>query len=149
MPIYFYHQNEKPYGCFSNFSAHGFDLDGAWWPTSEHYFQAQKFAGTPHVETVRLAPTPMAAANVGRDRSLPLRADWDQVKDDVMRRAVLQKFAAHPDIRAILLGTGDETLVEKTTSDYYWGIGTQGGGKNMLGQILMEVRETLRKQGHR
>ena len=149
MPIYFYHQNEKPYGCFSNFSPHGFDLDGAWWPTSEHYFQAQKFAGTPHVETVRLAPTPMAAANVGRDRSLPLRADWDQVKDDVMRRAVLQKFAAHPDIRAILLGTGDETLVEKTTSDYYWGIGTQGGGKNMLGQILMEVRETLRKQGDR
>jgi ribA/ribD-fused uncharacterized protein len=149
MPIYFYHQNEKPYGCFSNFSAHGFDLDGAWWPTSEHYFQAQKFAGTPHVENVRLAPTPMAASNVGRDRSLPLRADWEQVKDDVMRRAVLQKFAAHPDIRAILLGTGDETLVEKTTSDYYWGIGTQGGGKNMLGQILMEVRETLRKQGDR
>jgi ribA/ribD-fused uncharacterized protein len=149
MPIYFYHQNEKPYGCFSNFSPHGFDLDGAWWPTSEHYFQAQKFAGTQHVETVRLAPTPMAAANVGRDRSLSLRADWEQVKDDVMRRAVLQKFTVHPDIRAILLGTGDETLVEKTTYDYYWGIGTQGGGKNMLGQILMEVRETLRKQGDR
>ena len=149
MPIYFYHQNEKPYGCFSNFSPHGFDLDGAWWPTSEHYFQAQKFAGTPHVETVRLAPTPMAAANVGRDRSLPLRADWDQVKDDVMRRAVLQKFTAHPSIRAILLGTGDETLIEKTTYDYYWGIGTEGTGKNMLGQILMEVRETLRPQSDR
>ncbi len=149
MPIYFYHQNEKPYGCFSNFSPHGFDLDGAWWPTSEHYFQAQKFAGTPHVETVRLAPTPMAAANVGRDRSLPLRADWDQVKDDVMRRAVLQKFTAHPSIRAILLGTGDETLIEKTTYDYYWGIGTEGTGKNMLGQILMEVRETLRQQSDR
>ena len=101
MPIYFYHQNERPYGCFSNFSAHGFDLDGAWWPTSEHYFQAQKFAGTPHVETVRLAPTAMAAANVGRDRSLPLRADWDQVKDDVMRRAVLQKFTAHPELQGL------------------------------------------------
>ena len=95
---------------------------------------------------MRLAPTPMAAANVGRDRSLPLRADWDQVKDDVMRRAVLQKFTAHPDIRAILLGTGDETLIEKTTYDYYWGVGTEGTGKNMLGKILMEVRETLRKQ---
>ena len=46
MTIYFYGADEVPYGCFSNFSDHGFDLDGVWWPTSEHYFQAQKFAGT-------------------------------------------------------------------------------------------------------
>jgi ribA/ribD-fused uncharacterized protein len=148
MPIYFYSTRDN-YGCFSNFSAHGLSLKGMWWPTSEHYFQAQKFAGTPHMETVRLAPTPMAAANAGRDRNLPLRADWEQVKDDVMRRAVLQKFTTYSDIRAILLGTGDETLIEKTTYDYYWGCGTQGTGKNMLGQILMEVRETLRKQSDR
>lgn len=37
---------------FSNFSAHGFELDGKWWPTSEHYFQAQKFVGTPHMEEI-------------------------------------------------------------------------------------------------
>ncbi|HKC73877.1 MAG TPA: NADAR family protein, partial [Chloroflexota bacterium] len=43
MTIYFYSTREKPYGCFSNFSPHGFELDGVWWPTSEHYFQAQKF----------------------------------------------------------------------------------------------------------
>ena len=146
MPIYFYHQNEKPYGCFSNFSRHGFELDGAWWPTSEHYYQAQKFAGTSHADEVRQAHTPMQAANIGRERSRPLRPDWQQVKDDVMRRAVLRKFEVHQDIQAILLGTGDELLVEKTTDDYYWGCGTNGSGKNMLGQILMEVRETLRSR---
>lgn len=43
MTIYFYSAREKPYGCFSNFSRHGFELDGQWWITSEHYFQAQKF----------------------------------------------------------------------------------------------------------
>jgi hypothetical protein len=47
MTIYFYVEREKPYGCFSNFSAHGFMLDELYWATSEHYFQAQKFIDTP------------------------------------------------------------------------------------------------------
>lgn len=147
MPIHFYSVRERPYGCFSNFSAHGFTLDGLWWPTSEHYFQAQKFAGTPHAEAVRLAPTPKEAAEMGRDRARPLRSDWKAVKDDVMRRAVLAKFTAHPDIRAVLLGTGEEPLVEATTGDYYWGRGSTGTGLNMLGLILMETRERLRRSG--
>ncbi len=145
MPIYFYRERDNPYGCFSNFSPHGFELDGQFWPTSEHYFQAQKFAETPHVETVRLASKPMDAANLGRDRSLPLRPDWDAVKDDAMRRAVRAKFDAHADIRAVLLGTGEEYLIENALSDYYWGCGADRTGKNMLGRILMETRDALRK----
>jgi ribA/ribD-fused uncharacterized protein len=81
---------------------------------------------------------------MGRERSRPLRSDWEQVKDDVMRAAVLQKFLTHQDIQQTLLGTGDEELVEATTNDYYWGCGTNGTGKNMLGKILMEVRAELR-----
>ncbi|MFC4997932.1 NADAR family protein [Dactylosporangium cerinum] len=72
---------------FSNFSGHGFDLDGHRWTTSEHYFQAQKFPGTRHAELIRRTATPLRAAELGRDRSLPLRRDWERVKDDVMRRA--------------------------------------------------------------
>lgn len=144
MTICFYSTRERPYGCFSNFSRHRFELDGKWWSTSEHYFQAQKFAGTPHLERVRQAPSAKAAAALGRDRSLPLRADWDAVKDDVMRRAVLQKFSTHPELRAILLATGEELIVENAPKDYYWGSGTDGSGQNRLGQILMEVRAILR-----
>ena len=144
MTIYFYAVREKPYGCFSNFSAHGFMLDDLYWATSEHYFQAQKFIGTPYLEKVRQTKTPKDAANMGRDRSLPLRSDWEQVKDDVMRKAVLQKFKTHADIRDILLATADESLVENSPSDYYWGCGKDGSGKNKLGQILMEVRGCLR-----
>lgn len=146
MPIYFYGSKEQPYGCFSNFSAHGFELDGLWWPTSEHYFQAQKFAGTPHVEEVRRAQSPKQAAMRGRSRARPLRADWEQVKDDVMRRGVLRKFETHADLRATLLGTGDEEIIENAPHDYYWGCGSDGSGKNRLGQILMEVRATLRER---
>jgi ribA/ribD-fused uncharacterized protein len=146
MAIYFYSVREKPYGCFSNFSRHGFELDGKCWPTSEHYFQAQKFAGTPHEEDVRRAKSPKQAATWGRERSRPLRDDWEAVKDDVMRRAVRRKFETHEDIRAVLLGTGDEEIVENAPGDYYWGCGKDGSGKNMLGIILMEVRAELRKR---
>ncbi|MEB3338341.1 MAG: NADAR family protein [Leptolyngbyaceae bacterium] len=144
MTIYFYVEREIPYGCFSNFSAHGFVLDELYWTTSEHYFQAQKFVGTPHLETVRQRKTPKDAANLGRDRALPLRPDWEQVKDDIMRQAVLCKFQTHADIRAILLSTGEKVLVENSPIDYYWGCGKDGSGKNKLGLILMEVRESLR-----
>jgi N-glycosidase YbiA len=143
--IYFYRVND-PYGCFSNFSPHGFEADGRHWPTSEHYFQAKKFAGTAYEEQVRTSPTPMAAARLGRDRSLPLRQDWEAVKDNIMREAVRLKFSANREICNILLATGDEELVEKTTDDYYWGCGTQGTGQNMLGRILMELREQLRRE---
>ncbi|MBW4509882.1 MAG: NADAR family protein [Scytonematopsis contorta HA4267-MV1] len=143
MTICFYNTVDK-YGCFSNFSRHGFELDGLYWMTSEHYFQAQKFPNTPHLEEIRLAKTPKQAAIMGRDRRLPLRPDWEQVKDDVMRSAVLRKFQTHADIREILLSTGDEELVENAPGDYYWGCGKDGTGKNMLGIILMEIREIIR-----
>ena len=62
--IVFYRVNE-PYGEFSNFSPHPFELKGKSWPTSEHDFQAQKFAGTEHEESVRQAKSPMVAAAWG------------------------------------------------------------------------------------
>ncbi|MBD2498999.1 NADAR family protein [Nostoc sp. FACHB-280] len=145
MTIYFYSTREQ-YGCFSNFSAHGFVLEDLYWYTSEHYFQAQKFVGTFHLEQIRLAKTPKEAAKMGRERSRPLRPDWEQVKDGIMKKAVLCKFETHPDIREILLSTGDEEIVENSPIDYYWGCGADGSGKNMLGIILMEVREILRPE---
>ena len=80
---------------------------------------------------------------MGRERSRPLRSDWQLVKDDIMRQAVLRKFATHADILMVLVSTGDELLVEKSPTDYYWGCGADGSGKNILGVILMEVREIL------
>jgi hypothetical protein len=114
--------------------------------TSEHYFQAQKFAGTPHEEIIRNAASPKIAANMGRSRKRPLRKDWEAVKEVVMRKAVLQKFETHPDIRAVLLATGDEDIVENAPSDDYWGCGADGSGQNRLGKILMEVRVILKKR---
>ena len=144
MAIYFYRIQEE-YGAFSNFSRHGVELDGAWWPTTEHYFQAQKFEDESYREKIRLAETPRIAADLGRSRAVPLRANWESVKDDVMYRAVLTKFQMHAEILQTLLSTGDEEIIEKTTGDLYWGCGTNGSGKNRLGIILMRVRDQLRQ----
>lgn len=148
MTIYFYTTNDQ-YGEFSNFSKYGIELDGLWWPTSEHYFQAQKFTDPEYQEKIRRAPDPKTAANLGRSRDVPIREDWEQVKDDVMRAAVLKKFQTHPKLLNLLLGTGDSRLVENAPGDYYWGCGADGSGKNRLGQILVEVRQQLRKQGEK
>ena len=146
MTIRFYRTSETPYGCFSNFSAHPLMLDGVRWPTSEHYFQAQKFADTLYVEDIRKEASPAIAARMGRSRTHPIRADWEQVKDDAMRRAVYAKFAQHANIRAVLFSTGDEEIIEDAPNDYYWGCGASGTGKNMLGIILMETRAALRTE---
>jgi ribA/ribD-fused uncharacterized protein len=144
MTIYFYSSREKPYGCFSNFSQHAFELDGAWWPTSEHYFQVQKFAGTPYAEQIRQARTALTAAKKGRQRSYPLRSDWEQVKDQVIFQGVLRKFEMHGDIRSILLETGEERLIENAPKVYYWGCGADGSGQNKLGKLLMSIRSLFR-----
>jgi ribA/ribD-fused uncharacterized protein len=151
MTIYFYSTRENPYGCFSNFSQHGFELDRFWWATSEHYFQAQKFVDTdrPWFDKIREVKTPKESAKMGRDRKHPLRSDWERVKDEIMQQAVLQKFKTHADIREILLATGNELIVENSPIDYYWGCGKDGSGKNRLGEILMAVREILRQQQNR
>jgi len=143
--IYFYSTSGE-YGCFSNFYRSRITLDGKTWPTSEHYFQAQKFAGTEMLGHVLRAKTPAEAARLGRSRKHPLRRDWESVKDGIMRKVVLAKFSQHADLRAILLGTGDAQLVEHTAKDSYWADGGDGSGRNRLGQILMSVREELRQQ---
>ena len=140
--IQFYRVSD-PFGCFSNFAAYPIALDGQVWPTAEHYFQAQKFVDTSYREQIRSSATPMEAARLGRDRTRGLRQDWDRIKDEVMYRVVLAKFTQHPDIKTMLLSAGNARLVEHTKSDSYWADGGDGCGKNMLGQILMHVRDEL------
>ena len=141
--IHFYHEAD-PYGAFSNFAPFPVELDGKTWPTSEHYFQAAKFPGTEHQAEILKARTAGIAARMGRDRGRPLRADWEEVKDGIMLTVVRAKFTQHEALRQLLLGTGDAVLVEHTYKDAYWGDGGDGSGKNMLGKVLMQVRDELR-----
>lgn len=141
-----FYRTRDAFGFLSNFAAYPITLKGKQWPTSEHYFQAQKFAGTEHEIAIRKARSPMIAARMGRDRARPLRKDWERVKDSVMRDAILAKFSQHTAIRELLLNTGDAALIEHTAHDSYWGDGDDGSGKNRLGTVLMDVRAKLRAE---
>ena len=135
------------FGQFSNFAPFSIRLKGRTLPTTEHYFQAQKFTGTDHERDDWQTKSPMIAARLGRSRAHPLRQDWEQVKDGIMREALEAKFTQHPKLKALLLLTGDAELVEHTRNDAYWGDGGDGTGKNRLGQLLMELRASFRTTG--
>lgn len=140
-----FYKVRDPYGEFSNFSSFGFiDDENIYWSTSEHYFQAKKFESQVLQERIRKMVYPMDAAIEGRNRSNPLRDDWEDIKDDVMRYAVYQKFKQNLVLKELLLSTGNWPIIEHTANDSYWGDGGDGSGKNKLGHILMEVRKQLR-----
>lgn len=146
--ILFYRTTE-PYGAFSNFSKHPIELDGRTWPTTEHYFQAQKFLGTDEewLNKIATASSARAAADMGRDRDKPLRPDWEKVKEEVMLKAIKAKFTQYEGLKALLLSTEDAELVEHTRNDSYWADGGDGTGKNRLGVLLMVLRDLLRSEG--
>eukprot|EP00731_Ephydatia_muelleri_P002175 Em0001g2175a len=144
-PIRFYNRDD-PYYEFTNFYECAISIDGKKWNTSEHYFQAQKFVGTPYMEVVRNMQRPRDAFDLSRDPSVSpwLRSDWEEVKLNVMYKALLVKFSQHEDLKTILLDTGNRELIEHTSNDSYWGDGGDSRGQNNLGKLLMRVREVLR-----
>lgn len=87
------------------------------------------------------APTPNLAKSLGRQASL--RSDWEQEKDDVMRKALYQKAQQCKEFRELLKSTGQHILIEASPFDSYWGEGRPKDGLNRLGELLMELRSTL------
>lgn len=136
------------YGPFSNFSRHPVTIGKKKYRTTEHFYQAQKFVKTDslHANKIAKAPRPREAADMGRDRSKKLRKDWESVKVGIMRQALRAKAAQNPSVKELLLSTGDSKIVEDSPKDWYWGCGSDGKGKNMLGRLWMEVREEIRSK---
>lgn len=138
-----FYSTQDEFGELSNFAHFPIKLDGKMWHTTEHYFQAQKFADKQYQEKIRSEKSPMIAARLGRDRKQKLRKDWESVKNNVMKKALLAKFTQHEDLKNLLISTGEAKLIEHTENDAYWGDGGDEKGKNVLGILLMQVREEL------
>jgi ribA/ribD-fused uncharacterized protein len=138
----FYSVN-APYGEFSNFALFPIEIDGVIWATSEHYYQAHKYDDPALIEWVRSAPTPFEAAKRGRDKTIPKRVDWDELKDHFMTVAVREKIRAYPELALLLKLTGHARLFEHTKNDCYWGDCGDRTGKNKLGLLLEEIRTGL------
>ena len=67
----------------------------------------------------------------------------DIVKEEIMYKACYAKYTQHKDLKELLLNTKDAILQEDSPRDYEWGIGATGTGKNLLGLILMKVRNDI------
>lgn len=128
------------YAFLSNFYDAEVKYNGVVYPNSEAAFQAQKcptrareFANT---------KTPGQAKRLGRN--VPLRADWKDVRIQVMEEIVRCKFIQHPKLAKKLLATGDAELIEGNWwHDCFWGVCDEVG-ENHLGKILMKIREEIR-----
>lgn len=143
-PIHFYH-SDQPWGELSNFSRHSVFLDGKIWPTTEHYYQAQKFESQQLKEQIRCAATPILAKSKAHQHLEEYgRADWIDVREHFMLEALRAKFKQHPNLAEKLLSSGNRLLVELTANDEYWGDPGNGSGQNRLGQLLMQVRTELK-----
>lgn len=145
--IRFYAANEKPYGAFSNLSKHSVTLDGRAFPTAEHAYQFGKARKPAVRDWLMAAPSPslLAMAAHGLYR-WDVVGEWAAIKVPRMRMVLECKFAQHPDLRDLLLDTGNARLVEAGTVDTptnrFWGE-VNGHGKNTLGVLLMEIRAAL------
>ena len=142
--IRFYH-SDQTWGEFSNLSQHSIFIDAINWQTVEHYYQAQKFIDIELKEKIRLSKTPTLAKITAAKMKNLRRANWAELKEGIMLKALRGKFAQHPELAKLLLSTSQKRIVESTSNDAFWGESLDGIGQNRLGESLMLVRTELEK----
>lgn len=130
------------YRFLSNFHPSRMTVDGYIYPTVEHAFQSMKTADDEWAARIRNAYSPGRAKAIGR--MCPMRDDWMYVRDAKMTMLVYEKFRQNPDLRGLLISTGESDIYEGNTwGDVYWGV-VNGSGENRLGKILMTVRSMFK-----
>lgn len=147
--VRFYRANEKPYGAFSNLYPRPIEFEDRVYPTSEHAYQAGKASKLAVREWILSAPTPALAAMAAHGLYVwDVVPNWAEIKFDRMRAVLRAKFEQHPDLKELLLSTGEARLVEAGTVNNavnrLWGE-VDGKGQNMLGVMLMELRSEYAK----
>lgn len=140
---------DGPWRFLSNFSPHGFVISTLWFLTVEHWYQANKVCvgNTDDFRKIMNAETPGKAKRLGQ--KVKLRPDWEDIKIEVMLKGVMEKFKQNHEILELLKKTGDKILVEGNHwHDNIWGDCScpkceKKIGKNLLGNVLMHVRDQL------
>ncbi len=147
-------------GCLSQWWPAALSVNGVVYHSAEHFMMAGKallFGDAETAVRIREAPHPAAAKALGRQVRGFSEQIWAERRFDLVLTGNLAKFGQHPDLREFLLGTGDRVLVEASPRDRIRGIGRaadderamspgQWLGLNLLGFVLMEVRQRLRAQ---
>lgn len=116
------------------------------YPSVEHAYQASKTLDPEIRRRVADEPTPGKAKRAGgRNGYVIMYPEFEAEKVDIMRDLLLKKFS-NPHFKELLLSTGNLILIEGNTwGDQFWGYDMRAKrGYNVLGQLLMEIREAFR-----
>lgn len=136
---------EQDFYILSNFSSFAVNVFGRDFATSEHAYHWRKFNETDTVcaNAIRHARSAHDAFKLAEQNKDFRRKDWDAVKIEVMREILWAKVTQHEYVKRKLLATGTRELVEDSWRDDFWGWGANRDGKNMLGNLWMEIRDAL------
>lgn len=142
--IRFYRASGR-YGFLSSLFAEAVTFEGRVFPAAEYAYQFGKPTSPNVAEWLMGAPTPSLCAQAAHALFVwQVKSDWATIKVPRMRAVQMAKFTQHAYLRNALIETGDAVLMEESTMDAFWGIGKKGAGRNMLGLLLMEIRDELR-----
>jgi len=144
--------------CFSQWWPATFKIADEVYPTAEHWMMASKarlFRDEDTARNIIRAGSPKQAKGLGRQVKGFVEADWDWEKRRIVTEGNLAKFSQNHLLLNFLLSTGDKVLVEASPVDRIWGIGLatdddnarnplKWRGENLLGFVLMDVRDALR-----
>ncbi|OMP76322.1 NADAR family protein [[Flexibacter] sp. ATCC 35208] len=144
--------------CFSQWWYAPFTVNEKTYPTAEHWMMAGKatlFGDTEIEKQILNTPSPASVKALGRKVANFDPAKWDAAKREIVTQGNFHKFSQHPDLKAFLLDTGKEVIVEASPMDRIWGIGMAATnvnapypekwrGQNLLGYALMAVRDLLK-----
>lgn len=127
------------YRFLSNFYPVEIERGGIVYPTLEHCYVSEKTEDLNEREYISSLPTPGKAKKYGS--TIILRPKWNVMKVNVMRELLNIKFS-HEELLEKLIATEGRDLIEVNAhGDRFWGQCPVGVGKNMLGILLMQIRE--------
>lgn len=134
-----------PKDPLSTCSPHSISLEGHTWLTCEHYFQIKTLRSAEICRSIDQMQTGLEAYLMGCPWYRRHINDWKKLRPVLMTRALYTKVQMYDEVREALLATGEQTIVETSLYDYYWGIGRDQRGENRLGKVWMDIRRKLRE----
>ncbi|MBA0289819.1 MULTISPECIES: NADAR family protein [Pseudomonadota] len=147
------YKTKEDFGGLSNMaSGYPLQINGVRILTTEALYQACRFPHLPEVQREIIGQhSPMTAKMKSKPHRKDSRPDWDEVRYKVMRWCLRVKLAQnYAEFGRLLLATRDRPIVEQSRKDDYWGakLADEAGdtliGQNVLGRLLMELREKLK-----
>ncbi len=147
------HTTRERFGGLSNMAGgYPIHVNGLKILTSEALYQTCRFPHIPELQRKIIEQrSPMTAKRICQPFLEQSRPDWYEIRTKIMRWCLRVKLAQnYESFGALLLATQNHPIVEFSKKDDFWGAKEKNSkneilvGQNILGRLLMELRELLK-----